>query len=263
MRLISICPSNTEICAELGIAGQLAGIDDFSDYPEEITSSLPRLGPDLSIDMDALEQLKPDLVLASLSVPGMEKNVEALKARKIPHIVLNPNSLEEIAASMIEIGQAVGKRKLAQEKAAQFLEEIECFREISKNLQTKPNVFWEWWPNPLFTPGGYNWLTEISMLAGGHNIFSDVELASVQVSSEDVLKRKPDIILLSWVGVATSRMNPDLIRKRAGWQELAAVQEGRIYIMEEELYCRPSPRLLEGLRQLADILHPGTFPLNN
>lgn len=72
MRLISICPSNTELVAYLGLVDQLVGVDDFSDWPIAV-KNLPQLGPDLSINMDALEALEPDLVLASLSVPGMEK----------------------------------------------------------------------------------------------------------------------------------------------------------------------------------------------
>ena len=84
MRVISLCPSNTEIMEFLGLTELLVGVDDFSDWPESI-KSLPQLGPDLSINLDLVEQLKPDLVLASLSVPGMEKNIEGLKARKIPY----------------------------------------------------------------------------------------------------------------------------------------------------------------------------------
>lgn len=74
MRLISICPSNTELVAYLGLTDQLVGVDDYSDWPSTV-KDLPQLGPDLSINMDALEALQPDLVLASLSVPGMEKTL--------------------------------------------------------------------------------------------------------------------------------------------------------------------------------------------
>ena len=69
MRVISLCPSNTEIMEFLGLTELLVGVDDFSDWPKSI-ESLPRLGPDLSIDLDQVEKVKPDLVLASLSVPG-------------------------------------------------------------------------------------------------------------------------------------------------------------------------------------------------
>ena len=80
MKIISqYVPSNTELCAYLGIENQLIAIDDYSDWPDSI-QALPRVGPDLSINLDLVQELEPDLVLASLSVPGMEKNIEGLEA---------------------------------------------------------------------------------------------------------------------------------------------------------------------------------------
>ena len=90
MRIISLCPSNTEILHAIGV--DPIAVDDSSDYPPDL--DVPKLGPDLSIDLDKVEALDPDLVLASLSVPGMEKNVEGLKERGIPYtIVKNPEQL--------------------------------------------------------------------------------------------------------------------------------------------------------------------------
>ncbi|WP_409302478.1 cobalamin-binding protein [Peribacillus sp. SCS-155] len=258
MKVISICPSNTELCAYLGIESDLIAIDDYSDYPDTVTS-LPRLGPDLSINMDLVEELKPDIVLASLSVPGMEKNVEELKKRGIPHITLNPQSLQDIAADLVTLGEAVGIRERAEERAAYFLDAIQKFKDISETIEYRPSLYWEWWPNPLFSPGGINWLTEISRLAGGYNIFEDIELASIQIPSEDVIRRNPDYICLAWVGVPLKRINPAVVKKRHGWSHLSAVAEDKILIMEEPLYCRPSPRLLEGVEKLAKLLHPNEF----
>lgn len=258
MKIISLCPSNTEICATLEIDHLLIGIDDFSNYPESI-SHLPRLGPDLSIDMDAVEALKPDIVLASLSVPGMEKNIVELNKRNIPHIILNPNTLQEIADDIVKVGNILGITMKAKEKATLFLDEIEVYKKISNTIVDKKTLYWEWWPNPLFTPGGRNWLTEISELAGGKNIFDHVDLASVQVKHSDVINSNPDYILLSWVGVAHHRIKPEIVLKRDGWNELKAIKNGQIIVMEEDYYCRPSPRLLEGLRKLGNTLHPDVF----
>lgn len=258
MKIISICPSNTELCAYLGIDDQLIALDDYSDWPDSI-QGLPRVGPDLSINLDLVEELKPDLVLASLSVPGMEKNIEGLQKRGIPHIVFNPQSLEDIANDLIILGNAVGIPEKAAVQANQFRETILHYKTIAENVKHRPTLYWEWWPNPLFTPGGVNWLTEISRLAGAYNIFEDVDLASIQVSSEDVIKRNPDYICLAWVGVPLKKINPKLVQKRNGWAEITALQNNKILVLEEPLYCRPSPRLLEGLEKLANILHAGKF----
>lgn len=258
MKLISLCPSNTELCVYLGIDDQLIALDDYSDWPDSI-QGLPRVGPDLSINLDLVQELEPDLVLASLSVPGMEKNIEGLEKRGIPHLIFNPQSLEDIANDLLTLGNAVGLADKASEQAAHFRATIQHYKAIAKKIEHKPSLYWEWWPNPLFTPGGVNWLTEISRLAGGYNLFEDIDLASVKMSPEEVIKRNPDYICLAWVGVPLKKINPKLVEKRPNWAEITALQKKQILVLEEPLYCRPSPRLLEGLAKLANILHPKEF----
>lgn len=81
MRLVSLTCSNTEIVHSLGYAAQLVGVDDHSDYPADVVAKLPRVGPDLSVDPEKVAALEPDLVLASLTVPGHEKVAASLEAR--------------------------------------------------------------------------------------------------------------------------------------------------------------------------------------
>lgn len=152
LKIISLCPSNTELCTYLGIEDRLIAIDDYSDWPETI-QHLPKVGPDLSIDIDHVESLKPDLVLASLSVPGMEKNIEGLKERNIPHIIFNPQSLEDIAKDLLTLGKAMDLKEKAEEQAAKFRDAILQYKNIADKIETKPSLYWEWWPNPLFSPG--------------------------------------------------------------------------------------------------------------
>lgn len=258
MRLATICPSNTELAVYMGLEKYLVGTDNYSDWPEGIVR-LPKLGPDLSIDMDALAALKPDLVLASLSVPGMEKNVEALKERGIPHIVLNSSSLDGIGACFLTIGEATGMSKEARAAYDTYMDKLNGYRERKHKSDSSgiqiPSIYWEWWPKPVFTPGGGNWLTEISELAGGRNLFADKPEASVKTDWETVVARKPDIIALAWVGVRKNQVRTDAVMNREGAGELEAVRHHRIYVMEEALFCRPSPRLLEGLDTISTVIH--------
>lgn len=254
MRVISLCPSNTELMEYLGLTHLLIGVDDFSDWPDSI-SNLPRLGPDLSINMDMVEQLQPDMVLASLSVPGMEKNIEALQKRRIPHIVLNPQSLKDIEEDLILAAEVLGEKERGLMAARQFRSRLEKVKQQSAHVSKKPSLYWEWWPKPIFTPGKLNWLTEISEAAGAVNIFQDVKLASVQTNWEDVLNRKPDFICLAWVGVRKAKVQKSVVKKRPGFDELNFSSDTNILILEEELYCRPSPRLLDGLERLYKMIH--------
>lgn len=254
MRVISLCPSNTEVMEYLGLTHLLVGVDDFSDWPASI-KNLPKLGPDLSINMDLVEQLQPDMVLASLSVPGMEKNIEALKKRDIPHLVLNPQSLTDIENNLITTAGVLGEQERGVEAARQFRSRLEKVKQQSVDQSYRPRLYWEWWPKPIFTPGKINWLTEISEAAGAMNIFQDIELASVQTEWEDVISRKPDFICLAWVGVRKDKIQKSLVKKRTGFEELGFESDDQILILEEELYCRPSPRLLDGLERLVDLIH--------
>lgn len=253
LRIISICPSNTEVVAWLEAEHMLVAVDNSSDWPKSI-NTLPRLGPDLSIDMNRLEQLEPDLVLSSLSVPGMERNVEELEKRGIPQLILNPQSLADITDDIRKVGHALQLENVANEKALEFQQEIDRYRKKNENRQYVPTIYFEWWPKPIFTPGQTNWLTEIAELAGGRNCFSDVELASVKTDWDDVVRRNPDYICLAWVGVKQEKMSIKHVLNRPSTENMKAVKTRQIHLLEEELYCRPSPRLLEGLRKLDSII---------
>ncbi|MFD2443084.1 cobalamin-binding protein [Bacillus sp. CGMCC 1.16607] len=254
MKVVSLCPSNTEIMEYLGLTHYLVGVDDFSDWPKSI-EHLPKLGPDLSINMELVQQLNPDLVLASLSVPGMEKNVEALIELGIPHIVLNPQSLSDIESDLLKTAEALGLLEYGIEAAKHFRTRLEKIKQKHASAGIRPSLYWEWWPKPIFTPGKQNWLTEISAAAGARNLYDDVDLASVQTDWEDVIKRNPDFICLAWVGVRKEKVQKSNVKKRVGFDQLENISEDRILILEEELYCRPSPRLLDGLEKLVDLIH--------
>jgi iron complex transport system substrate-binding protein len=259
LRIVSLCPSNTELLGFMGLTSSIVGVDKYSDWPAAI-DGLPRLGSDMDIDMDAVEALQPDLVVASLTVPGMEKNIEGLKERNLPYIILNPKSLADIGQNMLIVGEATDTLDQAKVALHQYQQMIDHYAELSRKVERKPSLYWEWWPKPVYTPGGGNWLTEISELAGAKNIFADDPRASVKTELEEVLSRVPDYILLAWVGVKAQQVKPEAVKKRPGWSELEAVQQGRVHIMEEPLYCRPSPRLIMGLQKLAAFLHPEIYP---
>lgn len=222
-------------------------------------NSLPKLGPDLHINMNQVEELRPDLAIASLSVPGMEKVVADLEKTGIPYIVLSPHSIEDIFTDMETLSDAIHDVKVTttrQQVVQSLRDRVSRIETATRLLAEKPRIYWEWWPSPVFSPAKNNWLTELSALAGAMNIFADVDGDQVQDDGQKVISLQPDYFLAAWTGVPQHKVPLQKILRREGWDVTPAFQSGRVFILPEGLYCRPSPRLIDGLEQIVSLLHP-------
>ena len=251
-RIVSLCPSNTEVLHALGLLPRVVGVDDWSDWPAEV-ARLPRVGPDLGVDLDRVEALQPDLVLASLSVPGMERNVTRLRERGLPHLVLDPRSLEDLWENLRLVARVCGVTTRAELAISGLQERVRQVAEQRDPRRPRPRLYWEWWPRPLFAPGKRNWLTSISELAGCESVTGHVDADAARPTPDEIRDADPDWILLAWTGVRREKVRPEVLLRRPGWSELRAVREGRVRIVEEGLFCRPSPRLIDGLEELAHL----------
>jgi iron complex transport system substrate-binding protein len=249
MRLVSICPSNTEIACALGAVGALVGLDRSSDWPPEVRA-LPRVGPDLEVDVDAIVALKPDLVLSSLSVPGMERNLERLDRAGVPHLVLDATSIEGVYLSIRTLGRALGAEAGAEVLVASLGSRLAAVEARAAALPRRARIFLEWWPKPVITPGRRCWTTDMMRIAGGENVFADIDARSQPIEDHRVPEREPDLLLTCWCGVPHDRQKPERMAGRPGWAELPAVRAGRLYAAQECWFGRPGPRLVEGVEWL-------------
>lgn len=250
MRVVSLTCSNTEIVAELGLSDWLVGVDDHSDWPEAALAGLPRLGPDLSIDVNRVEALQPDLVLASLTVPGHEGVVAALKARGLPVLAPEPTQLAHVARDLREVGAALG-RAAEGERAAQRFEASLDARTVSPG---EVSVLVEWWPRPVYVPGRDSWVTEMIERAGGRNPFAGIAVKSLAVDDTAIQQAAPDAIVMSWCGVPERKYRADIVRRRPGWRDVPAVRHDLIRPIAEAWMGRPGPRLLLGLDALKAVV---------
>ncbi len=249
MRLASLACSNTEIVAALGCADWLVGVDDHSDYPLEVVDELPRVGPDLEIDLDALCELEPDLVLASLTVPGHERVVEGLEEVGLEYLALEPVCLEDVYGSVREVAHALGCAErgetLVREMCAELLD-----RGHAKN---RPRVVVQWWNRPTIAPGALSWVTDLLDLVGLENPLGWERVKSRPVSDEELAFLNPDAIVLSWCGVKPEKYRPEVVAQNRSLRDVRAVQEGNIFCIPEAYLGRPGPRLVEGYRALREI----------
>ncbi|HNC95791.1 MAG TPA: cobalamin-binding protein [Myxococcota bacterium] len=251
MRIVSICPSNTEILCALGFSDSLVGLDRSSDWPPEIRG-LPRVGPDLEVDLERVAELRPDLVFSSLSVPGMEQNLARLDAAGIPQVVVDAQSLDQVYRSILLVGRVLGAAQRAHALIVDMRARLAAVEERAARLPRRPKVFLEWWPRPVIVPGRDCWTTEMIRLAGGESLFADLELRSTPVENHRVLERPPDLMLTCWCGVPHDKQRPEKMAERSGWDRLEAVQKKRMYAAEECYFGRPGPRVVDGVEWLHD-----------
>lgn len=249
MRLVSLTASNTEIVWALGQMASLVGVDDHSDFPAEV-AQLPRVGPDLRIDLDEVERLRPDLVLASLSVPGMERVVEGLEDRRLPYIVLDPQSLHEVYADVERVAHLLGVEQQGQHvvRAMQWM--IAKARGSLPNWVRPPRVMVEWWPKPVIVAGRKSWVTGILEALGAENAFAGLNVRSRPVSPEEIEAAQPDLITVSWCGA--KKLRPEIALKRD--LDIPALRNAQVFALSEAYLGRPGPRLAEGARRLAELL---------
>jgi len=253
-RIVSLAPSNTEIAHFLGLTDRVVGVCNDSDFPAELQGAA-RVGMDLNIDADAVAALSPDLVLASLSVPGMERCVEAVKSRGLPTLTLDPKRLEDVFRDIRLVGRAAGVPGRAEALNASLQRRLAAV-ESAVMGPPRPRVWWEWWPRPLISPGSRSWMVDIVHIAGGELIFGDVDRESFTVEEERVLLQDPEVAVLCWCGTLQRKQDPAKLMARPGWAGVRAVAERRVFAVDEALFGRPGPRLVEGAELLAKVFHP-------
>lgn len=269
MRIVSLACSNTEIVCALGCEHLLVGVDDHSDHPPEVVGPLPKVGPDLEIDVDKVAALEPDLVLATLTVPGHEKVVERLEAAGLPFIAPEPVSLEDVYRDIRDIGARLGVPGRAEALVSEMRAELGgagdgvvadpddragSDRTRTGDDRKRPTILIQWWPKPVITPGKRSWATDVIEAAGGRAVLAGEDLKSRPMTDEEVAERAPDAVVLSWCGVHPDKYRPDVVLRNEAWRDLAFVRDGRVFCIGEPYLGRPGPRLVEGVRRMREVV---------
>jgi len=250
MRIVSLACSNTEIVCALGCAHLLVGVDDHSDYPVDVVAPLPKVGPDLEIDVEKVAELQPDLVLATLTVPGHEKVIERLEAANLPFIAPEPVSIQDVYRDVREIGELLG----VPERAEELITEMRAVLDAPEPPTDAPTVMIQWWPKPVITPGRLTWSSDVVRAAGGRALLGDEEIKSRPMTDEEVAELAPDAVVLSWCGVHPDKYRPDVVLRNESWQQLDFVRDEQVFCIGEPYLGRPGPRLVEGVRRMREVI---------
>lgn len=257
-RIVSLAPSNTEILFAIGAGASVVGRDELSDYPAE-AGSVPSIGSTFGpLNTEAIVALKPDLVLAAeVNTPEQVKTLEDLGLTV--YWLANPQDFDGLYQNLIIVGKLTGKEAQAQATVEALQARVTAVTQAINQVTERPKVFYELDatdPTRPYTVGPGTFMDTLLTLAGGQNIGAALADPYPQISSEELVRQNPDIILL---GDAAYGITPESVKQRAGWEAIAAVQNDQIIAFDDNLASRPGPRLVDGLELLARALHPELF----
>ncbi len=258
-QIVSLAPSNTEILFAIGAGEQVIARDSFSDYPEEAQSVTDIGGGWGEIDMETIVSLQPDLILAAeINAPEQIQSLEDLGLNV--YYLSNPLELEGLYENLRIVARLTGREVGAEKLIEELQARVATVDERIATAESQPVVFYELDgtdPNAPWTSGPGTFIDLLITRSGGANLGNVLEGSWAQISVEELVTQNPEIILLGdavWGGVT-----PEDVAARAGWENLAAVQNGRVYPFDDNLVSRPGPRMVDGLEQIAKLLHPELF----
>lgn len=253
-RIISLSPGNTEILFALGLGEKVIGVTSYCDFPEEAKQK-EEIGSFTKIDLEKITSLKPDLILvANIHVKSV---LPKLEEQGFTVLVLDPTRLAQVFGGIIIVGRATDKEKEAEDLVRKLNTKYDSINSKVRALANKPSVFYEM-SAQLHTTNSDSFIGDIINLAGGTNIAADSKVIYPQFNLETLILKNPDVILLADHG-SYGGMTPELVSARDGWSKIAAVKNKRVLTVNPDLISRPGPRVVDGLEEMAKVLHPDVF----
>jgi iron complex transport system substrate-binding protein len=285
-RIASLLPSATEIVCALGLEDHLVGVTHECDHPpgverlphltvnriggvgssQEIDSAVAASLQDdahtiYALDEDLLRRLEPDVVLtqalcAVCAVPTAAVEEAVCTMPKAARVVsLDPFTVDDVLGSVEQVVEAVGEGRRARDLAGRLRAELDGIQRAVEGAP-RPSVFAAEWLDPIYCGG--HWVPEMIALAGGTDPLGRPGEPSRRVSWEEVEAADPDVVVLMPCGFDAEEVvgrYHEIVSPQ--FEALRAVREGRVFAVNATAYySRPGPRLVDGVRILARILHP-------
>ncbi len=251
-RIACLQPSATVILSTIGELQRVVACTRYCAdvVPEVADGSRIILADSWTADTAQIVAAHPDLVIAS--VPYQEKAVSEILKAGSRFLGLAPRTLADIYTDIATIAGTVGASDRAEDVIARMQSHIEEVRDRISG-STRPRVFCEEWGKPLIA--SQQWVAELVEASGGDFVGAPGQ----QVTSNDILRIDPDVIIAAWCG-AGDRVPLEKIIANRGWQNTSAARSGRVFCICDEFLNTPAPTLLQGLDALAFALHPEVFP---
>ena len=268
VRIVSCSPSLTEIVYALGIGDCLVAVTDYCDWPEDVNvrkgnGSLTSVGGYYTPSVEAVTGADGNLILIDMGVQAQMDMVPQLENLEQNVIVLDKGKdFEEVFSNIAMIGEICWMKKEAEQLIDSMKDRLVDIQEMIGTEEAEPTLAFAVWLEPIYLSGNGTFTQDVIGNAQGENVYSDMT-GWPQVSVESLLERDPDFLLVSMMYLATP--GEDIIQSLQNdtvWSELSAVKNDRVYIFTgqaDNVFCRPGPRMIDGVELMAKILHGGSF----
>jgi iron complex transport system substrate-binding protein len=260
-RIVSLVPAVTEMLFAIGAGHRVVGVSSYDTFPAAV-KQLPNVGALIDPNVERILSLKPDLVI----VYGSQDDLKRQLARAgIGVFDYRHAGLADVSSTVRAVGARTGDAAAANALATSIDRGIEGVRDRVKD-RPRPRTLLVFGRERLamrgiYASGGIGFLHDMLMVAGGANVLEDARVQSVQVSTEQILARRPEVILE--VRAANSAFpTGDSQRELDAWKILGAVpavRGGRVHFLFDDRIVIPGPRIVEGITLMARTIHPESF----
>jgi iron complex transport system substrate-binding protein len=257
-RIVSLVPAVTEMLFAIGAGPQVVAVSSYDQEPAEVRT-LPRVGALLDPDVERIFALTPDLVITYGSQADLKQQ---LARASIAVFDYRHAGLPDITATMRRLGALTGRGPQAEEAASVIERQLAAIRARGTGA-AKPRTLLVFGRERgalrnIYASGGRGFLHDMLDAAGGANVLADIDRESVQVTTELVLARRPELIL----EVRSADLGPadDAAKEARSWDALAsvpAVRNRRVIVLTGQGLTVPGPRVGQVVQQMFQAVHPG------
>ncbi|MFW6267067.1 MAG: ABC transporter substrate-binding protein [Halanaerobium sp.] len=254
-KIITLAPSMTEVVYALGLEDKLVAVSSACDYPEEALEK-DDVGRIDEPDIEKIVALEPDLVLAE-SVTD-DESVERLSELGIKIIGFNPESINDTIDMIEDVAYLTSAEEAGDEVTSRMESDYQNLKElVSEKLENneRKRVFYEIWSDPLYTAGEGTFIDSLIHDAGGYNIGRDAEGSWPTYSLESLIDADPEVYVSS-AHSTPEGLTLEELRERETFREISAFKNDRLYLVDQDLVNRPSPRIIDGYREFIQAIFP-------
>ena len=245
-RIISLYGGLTEVLVALGLGPQVVARTQGDDC----LKGLPTVGTHLQPNVEMILALRPDLVVQG----GVPKGLPALKRLEAEGLVVAmfaPRDFHGLFSVIKRLGILTGQSPAAAALIGSMQEKLAA---VARRVAGRrpPLVFFEVRYHNLLAAGRGSLVHDIITRAGGENILTTPQKL-ISFSLEALIQADPEVYVIQQ---GPMNRSPEDIYARPHFQELQAVRQGRVLMVEESLFSRPGPRAANAVEQLSQFLHP-------